>query len=108
MTNLYTYDLCDELYASEDADLIELENHDAAEAYFAQSLDGLKITGWVAVDFPDCWIKIADKPAVNSDGYAVIDGILCNVQSPGSHPGGNKWWLTPIATVYAPLTIETD
>jgi hypothetical protein len=57
-------------------------------------------------EFSDCWIK------TYSDNFAKVaqcDGIHevpCTVQYPGSHPGGNSYWVTPSVTVYVPSLIE--
>lgn len=61
------------------------------------------------VSWGDCWVKLHEKPALDQFGRIWLDGVYCDVRSPGQHPGGNTWWLTPvfrvmaIGTYYAPI-----
>lgn len=61
------------------------------------------------VSWGDCWVKLYNKPALDQYGRIWLDGVYCNVRSPGQHPGGKTWWLTPVFKVnaigsyYAPM-----
>lgn len=67
------------------------------------------------VSWGDCWVKLHEKPALDQYGRIWLDGVYCDVRSPGQHPGGNTWWLTPVFKVnaigsyYAPMChVEGD
>ena len=53
-----------------------------------------------AGDFGDCWLKRVDDPREDGQETATFDGIECRVQPPGSHPGGNFYWCTPVQPVF--------
>lgn len=67
--------------------------------------EGVEIVKWVEGSFPDCWVKQPYPPEIEDDanGWTKVDGILCHVQEPGTHPGGKVWRLTPVATVMVPI-----
>jgi hypothetical protein len=77
-------------------------------AAVAPDFDGFEIVGWTPADFGDCWVKLHREPVVDDDGLADIDGIKCNVEPPGTHPGGHAWWLTPAEPVLVPVLRWTD
>lgn len=84
---------------------IHLGNLDEAKRGFNENSD-CQIIGWEVADmtdFGDCWVKIWEKPDLDTNGCAEIDGIKCKVQNPGTHPGGNCYWLTPSDDVYIPI-----
>lgn len=65
-----------------------------------------RVQFWTIGEFADCWVKLYQRPELDDEGRTVIDGILCEVQNPGTHPGGNAWWCTPVAPIYVPILTE--
>ena len=65
---------------------------------------GHLITAWERVDLPE-WIKVSDKPTDEqiTDWVAplTVDDVV--VRKPGTHPGGNAWWIEPSADVHRPI-----
>ena len=66
--------------------------------------DGLLIENWERIDLPE-WIKVSDQPSADqlADWVAplTVDDVV--VRKPGTHPGGNAWWIEPSADVYRPV-----
>lgn len=115
--SLYTHDVdTDDMAASGDADLRYYESHENAK--FWMHVDGFEITGFKKVCFPDCWVKLRERPKDSkpensyketyfTDKQTVMHmGIECYVLHPGQHPGTNAYWLTPVKSVYAPILEE--
>lgn len=102
-TALYTSDEIETGWAAEGADLERYETEADATAAFQSRYCDAKITGWEEVSFTDCWVKCRNAPELNAEGYAEIDGIKCHVRRPGTHPGGNAWWCTPVDEVMVPI-----
>lgn len=99
---IFTTDQIEQGWVAQDADLYEYES----EAKATEALHSCyeeKIIGWEEADFGDCWVKFYEEPEVDDDGYTEIDGIKCNVQHPGTHPGGKAWWCTPTEPVMVPV-----
>lgn len=55
-------------------------------------------------DFGDCWIKAYGNNPPDIRPFDLDEMI---VQGPGSHPGGNCTWYSPLPTVYL-LRVELD
>lgn len=106
-TALYTNDEVDTGWAAEGADLERYETEAEATAAFQRGYSDAKISGWQEASFGDCWVKCYTAPDFDAEGYAEIDGIKCNVQHPGTHPGGKAWWCTPVDAVMVPV-LEMD
>ncbi len=70
---------------------------DLAQAY---TLDNNEQLNLIAGNFADCWIKDHQEPIM--DGLALDDVIADDliIARPGTHPGGNVWWITPSPQVY--------
>jgi len=82
-----------------------------AETYNEENPDFI-ITGWgKTTPTGDAWIKLHDHPSkhfeINNDGNAIVDGIECIIRSPGTHPGGNAYWLDPAEPVLTPIWEES-
>ena len=65
---------------------------------------GLLIEGWERVDLPE-WIKVADKPTDEQLAAWVapltVDDVV--VRKPGTHPGGNAYWIEPTVDIHFPV-----
>ena len=57
-------------------------------------------------DFGDCWIKFYKKPDLFTLRDLDDEAGKVKICKPGSHPGGNEYWTTPIADVYVPVWTE--
>ena len=90
-----------------------------AKIFQADSLEEAEdflLRGWIDLEqsikprlavgsFSDCWIKSYNKPEADetfSDindhtGLSVED---CFVQTPGTHPGGDCYWITPRVDIH--------
>jgi hypothetical protein len=66
--------------------------------------DGLLITDWERVDLPE-WIKVQDRPSSDqlADWVAPLSADDVVVKAPGTHPGGNAYWIEPSADVHRPV-----
>lgn len=55
-----------------------------------------------AVD--DCWIKVLSEPRASFiDDATKQTGCALRVRNPGTHPGGEVWWIDILDTVYRPV-----
>ena len=62
------------------------------------------IEGWERVDLPE-WIKVSDKPTNEqlADWGAPLSVDDLNVRAPGTHPGGNAYWIEPTVDIHFPV-----
>lgn len=51
-------------------------------------------------EFGDCWKKFPAAPT--SDDVTPFALAEVSVAEPGSHPGNNEYWVTPLMSVYVP------
>ena len=91
----------------DDSDATEVQVYAAeteAEAHKHAVHDGLLITDWERVDLPE-WIKVSDKPSDEqiADWVAPLKADDVVVRKPGTHPGGDAYWIEPVANVYRPV-----
>jgi len=90
----------------EDADLEWHLTDEEATAAFQKAYDEdeIKIIGWGAASFGDCWTKLCFEPEFDGEGYTEVDGVKCVVSNPGTHPGPCKtWWCNPVDDVRVPV-----
>ena len=99
----YTLDTADAAIISENADIQIGDLESVAAEYNANYDFGVKISGWEKGDFGDCWVKFYRCPDMDENGQIQIDGILCDVKCPGTHPGGRAWWCSPVDDVFVPV-----
>ena len=109
---LYTLDYNEE-HAEQGAALFTAK--DTAELDTIADYQFDKHVEWTEADFGDCWVKLHVKPEIDADGNTTFydhqnragryesPHILCSVRSPGQHPGGKSWWLTPVDPVMVPI-----
>jgi hypothetical protein len=45
--------------------------------------------------FGDCWMKLLGKPKIGDRWLAPFSYRQLHIDRPGSHPGGNFFWITP-------------
>lgn len=65
------------------------------------------IEGYVEGTYGDCWAKLTRAPTEDdferwSDEYGLPRDAFI-VRAPGTHPGGNIWWVDVAIPVYAPV-----
>ena len=91
----------------DDSDATEVQVYAAAtqqDAHQHAVHQGLLIENWERVDLPE-WIKVSDRPSADqlADWVAplTVDDVV--VRKPGTHPGGNAWWIEPVANVHRPV-----
>lgn len=64
--------------------------------------DELKL-GLTVGDFGDCWFKCyGDIEYVKEHGIDCFKGSELLIGGPGTHPGGNCYWINPAPDVYVP------
>jgi len=108
-TVLITLD-CDDGFIREDA-CIERVSLDEWTVEFnkKQIEDGcFTIAGWVRAKIGDCWRRnytdpSANYPVVDYFGRVDVDGVICCISPPGTHPGGNEYWTIPFDTIMVPV-----
>lgn len=90
-------------------DIFQHDGDEATLTALVQADFDSRITGWEPAWFGDCWVKrhrAPDADELNDDGTMTIDGIVCSISPPGTHPGGRAWWLTPVEDVFVPTFDE--
>ena len=103
---LITFDADDFIF--ENADIkVSCDDGSTETGEYNDSADVIKISGWEVGSFADCWVKFYKEPKLDENGKIEIDGILCDVKAPGTHPGGRAWWCTPVEPVFVPI-YETE
>lgn len=45
--------------------------------------------------FSDAWLKRMARPRVAGRGFEPFSYTQLQIQSPGEHPGGRQYWVTP-------------
>ena len=65
---------------------------------------GHLIAAWERIDLPE-WIKVSDRPSADqlADWVAPLSADDVVVKAPGTHPGGNAYWIEPVANVHRPV-----
>ena len=66
-----------------------------------------EITGVEEADFGDCWAKLTRAPTEGdfelwSEEYGIPSDCF-RVKPPGTHPGGNFYWVDVTIPVYVPV-----
>lgn len=66
-----------------------------------------EITGVEEGYFNDCWAKVINEPTEDdferwSDEYGLTSDCFI-VRAPGTHPGGNFYWVEVTIPVYVPV-----
>jgi hypothetical protein len=59
--------------------------------------------------FSDCWIKSRNDPLDYEDdfgNYTPFSMSELSVRGPGEHPGGWRWWITPVLDVLVVTSIR--
>jgi len=75
-----------------------------ADAHRDAVHQGWLIEGWERIDLVE-WIKVLGEPVGEqlADMVAPLSVDEVNVRAPGTHPGGNFWWIEPSADIYFPV-----
>ena len=108
----------DGLDEEQHAPILVADSREAAEAAIARCYRDFYGEGQAAtlefdeVMWGDCWFRAYDREtAERHEAEGVDDGgviVPVTVQSPGTHPGGNCWWVTPSVEVLAARIIEKE
>jgi hypothetical protein len=58
--------------------------------------------------FSDCWIKSRDPFGDEDDfgDYTPFSMSELSIRGPGEHPGGWRWWITPVPDVLVVTSIR--
>lgn len=105
-TFYYTYDF-DTNYINENAKIYKIvakdENNFIEKLLSQIKIKNKKITHVFTnmADFSDCWIKTHEKPSMAKNYYKPFSWADIEVRSPGTHPGGNSYWITPRRNIFA-------
>jgi hypothetical protein len=80
-----------------------------ASLEMSKGLMGLRIVGWEQAHM-DEWIKVSNQPSEEDieEWCAPLTIDQVTVRRPGTHPGGNAYWVEPSVTVYYPIIEEVD
>lgn len=99
-------------YINEDADIRAFDTEIDAREYLTSAFD-LDADQQLSIEpgrFGDCWIKShADRQPTAADlklwaaPFPIYD---VNIQTPGHHPGGGAYWITPVPPVL--VAVITD
>ena len=59
------------------------------------------------LEYGDCLIRAHREPTPDdlqrwATGMGFESGEQLTVQAPGTHPGGNAWWITPNVDIWVP------
>jgi len=113
MTNLITIYTDKNGMIEENALIEKTDNLESwAETYNDGNPDFI-IIGWEKANpAGDAWIKLHCHPSkhfeINDAGNAIVNGIECTIKAPGTHPGGDAYWLDPAESVLTPILEATD
>lgn len=102
-----THDHDGEGNINENADIQKFSSREKAEQYLRRTFD-LEAGDEVKIiegGYKDCWIKTINKPKVGDFVLAPFSYTQVIIQRPGSHPGGNMYWLTPSPDVLVAVLI---
>lgn len=91
-------------HVSQDASISKFATLEAARAFLLEGYDPKEWDIDSAViepcpDFGDCWIKSNGRPKIGTPWIAPFSYTQVRVERPGQHPGGNRYWTTPIVDV---------
>jgi hypothetical protein len=84
---------------------------DAAKAALLSSYDpeefDLSEARLVEGRFGDCWQRWSRKPNENDDqAFEPFTREQVDIARPGTHPGGNFWWVSPNGPVYVLVGVK--
>lgn len=86
-------------YISEDAAIFPFGTEADARAYLLRGFDesdwDLSSAVIESGRFSDCWVKCLNKPRLDDPAFEPFGPQDLYVASPGEHPGGRMWWITP-------------
>ena len=103
----YTSD-CDGEEIFKNAQILQADSLEEAKQNLAAAYTDLEpseiptlVPGW----FGDCWIKSYEKPEAvekfsDLNGHDELSLDDCFVQKPGTHPGGDCYWITPSVDIH--------
>lgn len=95
---------------AENAEIAKFKTRQEAETFLLAGVCAGEFDHASAVfgdgDFGDCWIKAHKAPKVGDSMLSPFSLTQVNVQKPGTHPGGNVFWLEPRPPVMVLLSIN--
>lgn len=84
---------------SEGADVYAFDSEQEAKSWLLSFYDksewNHESAVFIEAGFGDCWIKVFSEPKEHHKYMAPFEFDDLIIQSPGSHPGGNRYWITP-------------
>lgn len=104
MTKFYATTDTDGCKALSHASIAAFDTEAEARAYLLQGYAAadfsLATAEFGEVDFGDCWIRYhTHAPQAGETSYAPFSFEQLQIQEPGSHPGGNEYWVMPAPSV---------
>jgi hypothetical protein len=100
MTKFYATLDNDGTYICQDANIVVFDRLADAEKYLHDTNPEKWVDEGLMVEiteghFGDCWIKTRKAPRVGDHVLSPFTYNAVIIQTPGSHPGGSGYWLTP-------------
>lgn len=88
------------------ADIHAVDTYDdaltAVQDHYASS--GFEVAGLTPGHFGDCWVRANDLTALHNLKEQLTEEVgELVIMNPGSHPGGNCYWILPRATINVPV-----
>jgi len=104
---------------NDSADIVAFETEAQAREWLVDFYDRADWKRETAViepgRFGDCWIKTYSEPKTEK-GKLIVGAFDCEpfgveqlyIASPGQHPGGRVWWISPRVEVLAVTSIQPN
>ncbi len=113
MTKYYATQDFNGHYIEEDAGIVAFDTRAEAEAFARQPHErgGLEEGETLTIEegeFADCWIRAHRKPTVGDSALAPFTYTDVYISAPGTHPGGNVYWITPSREILVAVSTITE
>lgn len=120
MTYYATLDTVDSYHIAENAQLTEFDTMDQVREWLEDAYaefmrdaeaDGEPVTLSIeAGHFGDCWFKMHRRPSADELRHFAwpVEPEHLTVREPGTHPGGNAYWIEPNTDVFVAVIRNAD